>query len=92
METTLEDLKQHSDTQTLKLALMRLCSRFGRVAKLDVLTASKAGKRQALCFLRMDSDEEERTLMAGLGVGRFSGELVMVVDLNSRFHNEPMTA
>ena len=51
--------------------------------RLDILTARQAGKRQALCFLRMDSDEQEQQVMNALGVGRFGGDIVVVIDLDS---------
>lgn len=40
--------------------------------------------RQALCFLRMESAEQELQLARELGIGRFGGELVLVVDLPGR--------
>ncbi|WP_296919746.1 hypothetical protein [Polaromonas sp.] len=54
---------------------------FGSVARLDILAARQEGKRQALCFLRMDSVEQEQQVMRELGVGRFGGALVVIVDL-----------
>jgi hypothetical protein len=83
MNTTFDQLRNFSDIGTLKPALHSLCSRYGSVARLDILAASQAGKRQALCFLRMDSVEQERQLMSDLGVGRFAGDLVMIVDLHT---------
>lgn len=83
MNTAFDQLKNFSDIGTLKPALHSLCSRYGSVARLDILAASQAGKRQALCFVRMDSAEEERQLMTELGVGRFAGDLVMIVDLQT---------
>ncbi|RZJ26018.1 MAG: hypothetical protein EOO54_04355 [Haliea sp.] len=83
MNQQFEQLKNYADITTLRPALHSLCSRYGSVARLDILAASQAGKRQALCFLRMDSPEEERELMSELGVGRFAGDLVMVVDLHT---------
>ena len=50
---------------------------------LDILAASQAGKRQALCFLRMVSADQENQLMRELGVGRFGGDLVVIVDLQT---------
>lgn len=67
----------------LRSALGELCARFGSVARLNILPATQAGKQQALCFVRMSSPEEERQLMSGLGIGRFGGELVVVVDLQT---------
>ena len=83
MNTAFDHLKNFSDIGALKPALHSLCSRYGSVARLDVLAASQAGKRQALCFLRMDSAEQERQLMSDLGVGRFAGDLVLIVDLHT---------
>ena len=76
-------LQNFSDISTLKPALHSLCSRYGSVARLDILAASQAGKRQALCFLRMGSTDQENQLMRELGVGRFGGDLVVIVDLQT---------
>ena len=78
---SLRDLQQCSDAAALTPALHGLCSSFGQVDKLSVLTAMHKGARQAICFLRMESPEKERVLMKTLGVGRFGGEVVFVVDL-----------
>ena len=83
MMTAFDQLQNFSDIGTLKPAIHSLCSRYGSVARLDILAASQAGKRQALCFVRMDSVEQERQLMTELGVGRFAGDLVMIVDLHT---------
>ncbi|SFC24132.1 hypothetical protein SAMN05216344_11221 [Polaromonas sp. OV174] len=77
----LEELSQCPNIATLKPALQRLCEKFGRIASLDVLTAMHEGRRQAICFLRLVSPEKEDALMKTLGVGRFGGEIVFVVDL-----------
>jgi len=82
MNHKFEQLQNFADITALRPAVHGLCSRYGSVARLDILAASQAGKRQALCFLRMDSAEQERELMCGLGVGRFAGDLVMVIDLH----------
>ncbi len=81
---TLGDLSACADIATLRPALLELCGRFGVVQRLDVLTASHEGTQQAICFLRMGSDAEEQALMRALGVGRFGGELVFVIDLQAR--------
>ncbi len=78
---SLRHLQQCSDVATLSPALHRLCSSFGRVDKLAILTAMHMGARQAICFLRLETPEKERILMKTLGVGRFGGEVVFVVDL-----------
>ncbi len=79
----LDQLQQCPDIDTLQTVLRNMCSRFGSITQLNILPASHAGKQQALCFLRMASDEEEQRLMSGLGIGRFGGELVVVVDLQT---------
>ena len=78
---SLSELRQCPDVATLTPALHGLCSHFGRVKKLAILTASHEGKEQAICFLRMKSPKKEQVLMKTLGVGRFGGEVVFVVDL-----------
>lgn len=82
MNSHIEHLKNCIDHTDLKSQLQLICSRFGSVARLDILIATQAGKRQALCFLRMASVEDEGRLMHELGVGRFGGDIVVVVDLN----------
>ena len=81
MNKLLETLEGCDDIDTLHPALHALCSRFGSIARLDILPASHLGKRQALCFLRMDTDEQEEKIVHELGVGRFGGDLILVVDL-----------
>lgn len=79
----LDQLQQCPDIATLQTVLRNMCSRFGSVTQLNILPAEHAGKHQALCFLRMASAEQEKELMSGLGIGRFGGELVVVVDLQA---------
>lgn len=66
----------------------RLCEKFGRIANLDILTAMHEGTMQAICFLRLDPPEKEEVLMKTLGVGRFGGEIVFVVDLATPLASE----
>ena len=80
--TALDELKQYPTVDALKPALKRLCEKFGRIARLDVLTAVHEGTRQAICFLKLQSQEKEQILMKTLGVGRFGGEIVFVLDLH----------
>lgn len=79
----LDRLRYCPDVATLKPALHRLCERFGQVTRLDVLISIHEGTRQAICFLRLDSPEQEQLLMQTLGVGRFGGEIVFVVELRA---------
>lgn len=83
INNSLDRLKNCPDIKSLKLELCSLCSCFGSIARLDVLMARQAGKRQALCFLRMDSAAQEQKVMSELGVGRFGGDIVVVVDLQN---------
>ena len=80
--TALDELRQYATVEALKPALRRLCEKFGRIARLDVLTAVHEGTRQAICFLKLESQEKEHVLMTTLGVGCFGGEIVFVLDLD----------
>jgi hypothetical protein len=86
--SALDELSQCPDISTLKPALKRLCEKFGEIASLDVLTATHEGRRQAICFPRLVSPEGEERLMKTLGVGRFGGEIVFVVNLNAPVTSE----
>lgn len=77
----LRELQQYATTETLTPALHRLCGYFGLVKKLVILTAKHEGAKQAICFFRLESEDQEQALMQALGVGRFGGEVVIVVDL-----------
>lgn len=83
----LQELQQCDSAETLTPAIRRLCSDFGSVENLVILTARHEGTKQAICFLRLASDEQEQTLMQSLGVGKFGGEVVIVVDLKATPQN-----
>ena len=72
---------QCADVKSLELALLNACSEFGSVSRLDIMTMIKAGKRQAVCLVRMDSAQQEHELMSRLGAVRFGEDLCVVVDL-----------
>lgn len=80
-------LQQCDNAETLTPALRGLCSYFGAVEKLVILTARHEGAKQAICFLRLASEEQEQVLMQTLGVGKFGGEVVIVVDLKPSLPN-----
>jgi len=82
MNSALKDLTQCGDVGSLQSALRALCAEFGSVTQLDILTMIEAGKRQAVCLLRLDSSEHEQKVMAKLGAGRFGEDLCVVVDLS----------
>jgi hypothetical protein len=81
MNNTLKDLAQCGDVGSLQSALRTLCSEFGSVARLEILTMTESGKRHALCLLRLDSSKREQALMTKLGAARFGDDLCVVVDL-----------
>jgi hypothetical protein len=83
----LRELQQYATAEALTPALHRLCGHFGLVEKLVILTAKHEGAKQAICFLRLESEDQEQALMQALGVGRFGGEVVIVVDLKVNASN-----
>lgn len=87
--TPLDALLACSSTAGLRAALTELCKPFGELDRLEILTAGQ-GSRQALCFLRMHTPEQDRQLMQSWGIGRFGGDLVLVVSMapaGSEFHD-----
>ncbi|MGY8905328.1 MAG: hypothetical protein ACKVIH_12340 [Burkholderiales bacterium] len=87
MNNALAKLGACANVTSLKSALHMICAEYGAVDRLEILTARQGGKHQALCFLRMQSPEQEQHIMNSLGVGRFAGDLVVVVDLKSQAAN-----
>ena len=83
MSQSTEHLKNRTDASDLKRELRSMCARFGSIMRLDVLMAKRGGTRQAMCFWRMDTPEREDEVMSEFGVGRFAGDLVMIVDLEA---------
>ncbi|MES2509024.1 MAG: RNA-binding protein [Pseudomonadota bacterium] len=84
MNPLLESLEQCESIGDLRPEMRSLCARYGAISRLDILPASHLGKKQALCFLRMATPEQEEKLVRELGVGRFGGDLILVVDLAQR--------
>ena len=62
-----------------------LCSRHGAVMRLDILPANQGSRSQALCFLRMATEDQENELIRQLGLGRFGGDVVVIVELHKRW-------
>jgi hypothetical protein len=81
MRDWLKALGGCKDVTNLRSAIYELFTEFGGIAQMDILTMKQPGKRQALCFLRLESAAQEQQLMANLGVTRFGNELLCVVDL-----------
>jgi hypothetical protein len=76
-----EHLRNCASVSDLKREIRTLCAQFGGILRIDVLLARRGGTRQAICFWRMESPEREDEVMSEFGVGRFGGDLVVVVDL-----------
>ena len=79
----LSSLAGCGDTASLRSAVSALCAEFGKITHIDILTMAEAEKRQALCFLRLESAAQERQLMSALGVPRFGDDVLVIVDLPS---------
>jgi hypothetical protein len=77
----LQMLTGYSDPDRLRAAIHDLCTEFGKVTSMSMMTITETRKRQALCFLRLESDAQESALMSSLGVSRFGNEVLVVVDL-----------
>jgi hypothetical protein len=71
------------DAASLRSAVSELCTGFGKVTRMDIFTMAEAQKRRALCFLRLESEAEERRLMSTLGASRMGEDLLVIVDLPS---------
>ena len=80
---TFANANRCTDIASLKSMVTGMSTRFGVLKRLDILTAVHEGHHQAICFLRLKTPEQEQALMKSLGVGRFGGELVFVVDLKA---------
>ena len=79
----LKSLADCGDINSLKSAVQEICTEFGRVTRIDVMTTAEARKRRALCFLRLESPAQERQLMNALGLPCFGDDVLVVVDLSS---------
>jgi len=69
------------DVGSLKSAVQGMCAEFGKLTRIDILTMAEAEKRRALCLLRLESEAQERQLMASLGACRFGDDVLVIVDL-----------
>lgn len=69
------------DIFALRDRLHTLFSGYGEVLRLDLVRADQGQARRVMCFLRMSREEEEQALVHALGMGRFGGDLVMVLAL-----------
>ena len=76
----LKALASCTDAASLRTAVREICAEFGNVSRLDIRTMIEPGKRLALCFVRLESEAQERELMSSLGVSRFGDDVLIVVD------------
>ena len=72
------------DAAGVRSAIADLCTEFGKVTRIDVLTLAADEKLQAVCLLRLESDAQEMQLMGSLGISRFGDDVLVVVDLPAR--------
>ena len=77
----LESLAGCGDAASLRAAIGELCAEFGKATRIDIFTVAEAEKQRALCFLRLESEAQERQLMNSLGVSRFGNDVLVIVDL-----------
>jgi len=70
------------DIFALRDHLHALFSGYGQVRRLDLVRADEGRARRVMCFLRMSRPEDEQAVARALGMGRFGGDLVMVVALD----------
>jgi len=77
----LKSLTSCGDAASLRSALQEICTEFGKVTRLDVLTLAEAERRRALCLLRLESAAQEQQLMTTLRASRFGDDVLIVVDL-----------
>lgn len=77
----LKSLASCSDAASLRAALEALCTEFGRLTRLDVLTLTEVERRRAVCLLRLESAAQEQQLMTTLSASRFGDDVLIVVDL-----------
>lgn len=77
----LQSLAACPDATSLSTAVRDLCTGFGKVTHIDVLTFAEAERRRALCFLRLESAAQEQQLMATLKALRFGDDVLIIVDL-----------
>ncbi len=87
LQAAIEKLGEDADVTLIKSALTAVFSSYGVVHQIDVVAARLGAQKQAICFLRMGSWEQEQLVMRSFNVGRFSGHLAIAVDMPARHHS-----
>lgn len=72
-------LLAQADAPLLRERLHALLSAHGQVCRLDLVHTDQGQAGRVLCFVRMSSTQEEQAVAQALGLGRFGGDLVMVL-------------
>lgn len=70
-----------SDVTMLRSRVADVSADYGGLERLDILPAVHEGRHQAICFMRLQTPEQEEALMRSLGVRRFGDEIAFTVDL-----------
>lgn len=83
MQTSIPALAHCRDVASLKTELQSLCAAYGSAPHIDILTMVEAGKRRAVCLLRLETAVQEERMAAQFGLGRFGDDLFVVVELAS---------
>ena len=47
------------DVASVRFAVSEVCAEFGRVTRIDIMTMAEAERRQAVCFLQLESEAQE---------------------------------
>jgi hypothetical protein len=81
MPTSLPTLAACRDVETLRAEIRSLCADFGPPSNIEILTMVEAGKRRAVCLMRLETAAQEARMAAKLGIGRFGDDLFVVVEL-----------
>lgn len=68
-----------ADISVWRDRLHALFSLHGHVSRLDLVRADQSGQRRFLCFVRMANEQEDDAVALALGLGRFGGDLVMLI-------------
>jgi hypothetical protein len=80
MQEWMKMLAGCKDVANLRPALNELFTEFGEIARMEILTMTQPGKRQALCFFQVETAAQEQQLMANFGVTRFGDQLLFILD------------
>jgi hypothetical protein len=78
------------DERSLRSAIESVCARFGRVAHLELLPATRRPNLQCACFVRLDSEAAQNALRSKLHVIEFDGTLGFFAELDETWTGPTM--